>query len=109
MPVTREISPQTHRMMFNWVNNPVYDNSESVNNYFHEITSIDDMLDKLQMALQVEMATIPIYLSALLSIKPDTNQDIFSYLKEVVNQEMTHVCNAANLIIALGGRPLVAS
>jgi bacterioferritin (cytochrome b1) len=30
-------------------------------------------------------------------------------MKEVVNQEMTHAVNAANLIIALGGTPDVTS
>jgi Ferritin-like len=57
-----------------------------------------------QLALQVEFTTIPPYLTALYSIV-DPGSDAYQTLRSVVVEEMFHVNQAANLIVAIGGRP----
>jgi len=57
-----------------------------------------------QLALQVEFATIPVYLSGMYSIV-DTSSDAFQALRSVVMEEMFHLNQAANLVIGLGALP----
>jgi hypothetical protein len=68
----------------------------------------DDALRALreaaQLALQVEFATIPVYLSGLYSIS-DTGSTAYQVLRSVAMEEMFHVNQAANLLVALGGQP----
>jgi hypothetical protein len=57
-----------------------------------------------QLALEVEFTTIPAYLSALYSIsQPSSNA--YQLLRSVVVEEMFHLNQAANLLVALGGLP----
>ncbi len=65
--------------------------------------------EKLQLALQLEFATIPPYLTALYSIKDGQNQEVYEIIRSVVMQEMLHLAQAANLLIAIGGRPIIDS
>ena len=60
--------------------------------------------DAAQLALQVEFATIPVYLSGLYSIS-DTGSSAYQVLRSVVMEEMFHVNQAANIVVALGGQP----
>lgn len=58
----------------------------------------------VQLAIQIEFATIPAYLMALYSIKqPDSMA--YQLLRSVVVEEMFHVNQAANLLVAIGGLP----
>lgn len=57
-----------------------------------------------QLAMQVEFTTIPTYLIALYSIS-DTNSEAYQLLRSVVMEEMLHLNLAANLLVAIGGRP----
>lgn len=58
----------------------------------------------LQLAVQIEFTTIPAYLTALYSIKqPDSSA--YQLLRSVVMEEMFHVNQAANLLVAIGGLP----
>lgn len=59
----------------------------------------------LQSAMHVELATIPPYLTALFSIKEDTNAAASRIIRGVVMEEMLHMTLAGNVLIALGGRP----
>jgi hypothetical protein len=76
---------------------------------------LDDKPDKnrlikyLQAALQLELTTIPLYLTAMYSIKPGTNEEPFLTMRSVVLEEMLHMTLAANLVNALGGRVTVAN
>jgi hypothetical protein len=57
-----------------------------------------------QLAVQVEFTTIPAYLTALYSIsQPDSAA--YQALRSVVVEEMFHVNQAANLLVAIGGLP----
>jgi Ferritin-like len=69
--------------------------------------NIDDraaLQEAAQLAVQVEFTTIPAYLTALYSIsQPDSAA--YQALRSVVVEEMFHVNQAANLLVAIGGLP----
>ena len=62
---------------------------------------------QLQQAIELEFATIPLYLTALFSIKEGYNREVYSIIRTVVMQEMLHLAQAANLLIAVGGKPQI--
>nr|CAG8466834.1 12191_t:CDS:10 [Entrophospora candida] len=72
--------------------------------------TIDDLYDLLQIALQIELTTIPPYLYALYSIKPGedphdmciTSNHVIKLIRQVAAEEMLHVSLVANLIVAIG-------
>lgn len=69
------------------------------------ITTVDELHNYLHAAMQLEHATIPVYLTALYSIQPRTNSDAFHVLRVVVVEEMLHLTLAANILNAVGGTP----
>ncbi len=71
----------------------------------HRIATVEDLRDHLQVALQLEHATIPPYLTALYSLHPTTNADAYQIIRVVVVEEMLHLTLAANLLNAVGGTP----
>lgn len=68
-----------------------------------------DLHDLVQAAIQLEFATIPPYLTAMLSLHPDKNREVWSIIHSVVVDEMLHMSLACNLLNAIGGRPFIAS
>jgi hypothetical protein len=71
----------------------------------HRIDTIDELHGYLHAALQLEHATIPPYLTAMYSIKPDSNPDAFHIIRVVAVEEMLHLTLAANVLNAIGGTP----
>lgn len=71
------------------------------------IGSLQDLIDHLQTAIQIEHATIPPYLSALWSIVPGRNRTAARVLHEVVMQEMLHMTLVANVLNGLGVTPSI--
>jgi len=65
---------------------------------------IEQLRAMVQLAIQLEFTTIPVYLVALYSIK-DPSTDAYQALRSVVVEEMFHLNQAANLLIGVGGRP----
>ncbi len=68
----------------------------------------------LQNAVELEHATIPVYLYALYSLntstvdgKPPTNGLIAEIIQSVVVEEMLHMTLASNVLNALGGSPQI--
>ncbi|MEP0265334.1 ferritin-like protein [Dokdonia sp.] len=61
----------------------------------------------LQTAMKLEHSTIPPYLCALYSIKEGKNLMATEIIKSVVIEEMLHMVMVANLINAIGGKPVV--
>ncbi|MCF3973984.1 ferritin-like domain-containing protein [Paracoccus salsus] len=61
----------------------------------------------VQTAIDLEFSTLPPYLYALFSIRPDTNVPAFERLHEVIMEEMTHMCLACNIMNAIGGKPAI--
>ncbi|MBB3140191.1 ferritin-like domain-containing protein [Halomonas organivorans] len=67
-------------------------------------SSLEDLQEAAQLALQVEFTTIPVYLTSLYSIS-DTGSHAYQVLRSVVMEEMFHVNQAANIVVALGALP----
>lgn len=61
----------------------------------------------LQQAVELEHATIPVYLYALYSLDATKNPEIASIIQSVVVEEMLHMTLASNVLNALGGNSQV--
>jgi Ferritin-like len=70
-------------------------------------SSLSDLYPMLQSAIELEHATIPTYLTGMISIKPGTNKEIWDIIHSVVLQEMLHMSIACNILNALDGQPAV--
>ncbi|HTI92298.1 MAG TPA: ferritin-like protein [Puia sp.] len=68
-----------------------------------------ELKQQLQTALELEHSTIPPYLCALYSIKPNTNLMATEIIRSVVLEEMLHMIMVANLINAVGGTPMIGA
>jgi hypothetical protein len=74
-----------------------------------EAASPADLRDSVQHAIELEFATLPPYLTAMMSLKDRTNTEIGEILRTVVMDEMLHMLFDCNMLIALGGTPAIAS
>jgi len=70
-------------------------------------TRATDLHRYLQSAVELEHSTIPPYLTALFSLKPGTNDSIARMIRSIVVEEMLHLSIAANILVAIGGRPQI--
>ncbi|MFT5235638.1 MAG: hypothetical protein ACI8SK_000983 [Shewanella sp.] len=61
----------------------------------------------LQGAVELELWTIPYYMSAMYSIK-DRSSEAYQLIRTVINQEMLHLQSAANIANAFGLSPTIA-
>ncbi len=68
------------------------------------IDTVEDLREHLQLAIQVEVATIPPYLYALYSIE-DQATTAAKYLRSVATEEMLHATLMANILLGVGGEP----
>ncbi len=68
-----------------------------------------DLYPAVQLAISLELSTIPVYLCGLFTLKQtgagQVNANVAEILQSVVDEEMLHMCIAANTMIALGGTP----
>lgn len=62
------------------------------------------LLKELQAALELELATIPPYMMALLSIPAGQSRAAADLLRSILMQEMLHMALIGNLISSLGGQ-----
>lgn len=69
------------------------------------IAGKDELVAALQLAVGLELSTIPVYLTALYSIDDGHNADAVETIRSVVMEEMLHMVLAANVLSALGTRP----
>jgi hypothetical protein len=69
------------------------------------IETVDDLKDYLYVAIQLEHATIPPYLTAMYSIHTGTNKDAYDLLRVIAVEEMLHLTLSANILNAIGGKP----
>ena len=105
MPVTRDLSSNKTNMILEWLRAEkpkfgiIHDETQLLNK--------QHLLDMLQTALELEHATIPIYLNGFLSIKPWKNEEVKQMLHQIIVDEMFHFAQVANIINALGGQPSV--
>jgi rubrerythrin len=66
-----------------------------------------DLWPALQQAIELEHATIPVYLYALYSLDCSKNAKIAGIIQSVVIEEMLHMTLASNVLNALGGAPSI--
>ncbi len=60
--------------------------------------------EKLQKAIELELTTIPPYLTAMYSIKQNTNNKVANVIRNVFIEEMLHMVLSANVLISIGGK-----
>lgn len=63
------------------------------------------LFDRLQKAVELELGTIPPYVTAYASIHPRTNRASAAIIHSVFMEEMLHMLLAGNVFVAVGGRP----
>jgi Ferritin-like len=97
MPVTRDLSAAKQQMILRWLDNPVYMNPGDRN----------QLMTALQSAIELEHSTIPLYLTALYSLKPNANREVAALIRSVVVEEMLHMALACNILISIGGSPSI--
>lgn len=74
-----------------------------------EAGSLQELFPLLQNAIELEHSTIPPYLTALFSFKPNTESPIRKVLHSIVIEEMLHMTIASNILNALGGTPNISN
>ena len=74
---------------------------------YHPICDLSNLQAQLQQAVQLEFYTIPLYLTALYSIKEGYNTQAYQAIRDVVMQEMLHMVQIANILIAVGGKVII--
>lgn len=67
------------------------------------IETLADVQQALTNAIQLELSTIPPYLTALYSIMPGQNTEIAALIRSIAIEEMLHMCIACNIQNAVGG------
>ena len=71
------------------------------------IRTFADLTASLQRAIELEHATIPLYLTAQYSLAPGANTEVAALIQGVVIEEMLHFALACNVLNAIGGRPAI--
>lgn len=97
MPVTRDLSRPKRDMLLQWLDNPVY----------FDTNSLPQLMMALQTAMELEHSTIPPYLTALYSLQPGANDEVAGLIRGVVIEEMLHMHLVCNILIAIGGAPQI--
>ena len=64
---------------------------------------------QLQIAVELEFATLPVYLTSLYSIVDGCNKEVYALIRSIIMEEMLHMTQAANILIAVGGHPQIDS
>lgn len=72
----------------------------------HTDWAMEHLHDHLQAAVDLELWTIPFYMSAMYSIK-DRDSDAYQLIRTIINQEMLHLQCAANMANAYGLSPKI--
>ena len=116
MPVTRDMSGQNREIIKAWLENPVFcdkfvDKSDKKGGFEGDIDNLESLQSLLQAAVELEISTLPPYLSALYSIKPnsDKNKKISKLIRSIIMEEMSHLALACNLLLSTkGGQPKLA-
>jgi Ferritin-like len=62
--------------------------SVDIINKIRNATQASDLYEHLQAAIELEHSTIPLYLTALYSIQPNSNREVAEIIFSVVREEM---------------------
>lgn len=101
MPVTRDMSRPKKQTLLKWLDT-INDKGEPL---YMDITDKGNLVPALQCAVCLEHATIPMYLTALYSIKEGYNQYASDSIRAVALDEMLHLALVCNLMISIGEQP----
>ena len=71
--------------------------------------TLDSLREQVQQAVELEFATIPLYLTSLYTIRDGCNTEAYEIIRSVLMQEMLHMAQSANILIALGRNPIIDS
>jgi len=71
--------------------------------------TLEWLKEALQLAVQLELYTLPPYLTARWTIKNFGTDPVSKSIKEIRGEEMLHFGLAANLLVAIGGTPRIAN
>lgn len=71
------------------------------------IETLESLREHLQWAIELEHSTLPPYLCALYSLDPERNPEAVEVVASVFVEEMLHLTLTANLLNAVGGRPVL--
>ena len=104
MPVTRDMSEDKRKAIRHWLQDPVYSKPSSLKDL---IQTVEELQSALQSAISLELSTIPVYLTALYSIKPGHNHEVRAIVHGIVMEEMSHMVVACNLLNAINGSPIL--
>ena len=89
------------------------DPGPSIQEITRRLTSVDkrsdsdpvaDLKEGLQCALELELATMPLYMTAYWSIR-DASSAVAMSVREIFKDEMWHLANVCNILAGLGGTP----
>lgn len=72
------------------------------------IADAQSLREHLQIAMELELSTLPPYMCALYSIQDGANIEAAGLIRSVLMEEMLHLTLAANILNAVGGRPVLA-
>ncbi|WP_120512870.1 ferritin-like domain-containing protein [Photobacterium salinisoli] len=73
----------------------------------HDISEVSELREYLQSAIELEHATVPVYLTGLFSLKQAQNVEAGNIVRSVVIEEMLHMSIACNVLNAIGGAPQI--
>jgi len=62
--------------------------------------------DALQMAIELEQSTLPLYLASMFSLEVQ-NYTTYNLIRSVVMEEMVHMAIVCNILAAIGGTPSI--
>lgn len=113
-PIEPELSDMYFQRLFtkgdfSSVSHPLFGYSRRNNELKTGMCSLETLRRQLQLAIELEFFIIPVYLTSMWSIVEGYNQEIYQKIHSVVIQEMQHVAQVANILLAIGGRPVLDS
>ena len=83
---------------------------DSTNPKIQKKCDVQNLRDQVQIGLQLELATIPLYMTSLYSIGDGCNPQVYKTIRSILMQEMLHMALAGNIINAMNkGHPLIDS
>jgi hypothetical protein len=72
------------------------------------IAEVESMKQHLQIAVELELSTLPPYMCALYSLQEGSNLEVAGLIRSVLMEEMLHLTLASNILNAIGGTPVLA-
>ena len=76
---------------------------------FVPVCNVKNLRNQLQLAIQIEFSTLPLYLTSLYTIMDNCNVEAYKLVRNIVVQEMLHFAQAANILISIGGKVRIDS